>query len=130
MIGLGRCCGCRCGGREHWNTAGNAYRIRLFGSASWPKGEDRASLDPPAFAEVLNAGGDPVEILRCRVRYFTEGVALGTIESKLEKESKIESGRSGIVIGILIAGQIPNVYLREIFKMAVPGAKDGFVFVG
>lgn len=76
---------------EHWNTAGNTYRIRLFGSASWPMAEDRASLDPAAFAEVLNAGGElsRVEILRCRVRYFTDGVALGTIESKLVKVSKM-----------------------------------------
>ena len=57
------------------------YRLLLFGKGSAPGGGGAASFDRERAARVLNEeGGDlPLaEALRCRVRYFTDGLALGS----------------------------------------------------
>jgi hypothetical protein len=58
------------------------YRTILFGKGSTPKpGDTTAGCIPPEQArQVLAEGGKlpTATVLRCRVRYFTEGVALGS----------------------------------------------------
>lgn len=74
------------GTEKSWSKAAAQYRSYLF--IRGETGEDeQGRLLRPGFsaervAEVLNSGGKlPLqEALRCRVRYFTEGVALGGAE--------------------------------------------------
>ena len=72
----------------HWRSVGNAYRRVLFGA-----GEEttaRRGLSPEDVAAELARGGalSPQQMLRCGVRYFTDGLAIGTkafVESFFEK---------------------------------------------
>jgi putative transposase len=67
------------GGRAHsWNWTQNAYRETLFGKGSAPK-EHQANIDAAAMQKVIKAKGRlPLhEVLRCRVRYFSDGAVLG-----------------------------------------------------
>ena len=64
----------------HWNHVGKAYRRVLFGTG-------KESARRPGFSEALSeaelvpgAGLRKDQLLRCRVRYFTDGLALGTKE--------------------------------------------------
>jgi len=66
-------------GRSHdWNWAQKTYRQTLFGKGSAPtiKG---AKIDGAAMQRVIKAGGKLSlhEVLRCRVRYFSDGAVLG-----------------------------------------------------
>ena len=71
------------GERQGWAMAAARYRVAVFG-----KGQSREAsrpdkaLDPGKAAKVMNEGGKVPreEALRCRVRYFTDGVALGSRE--------------------------------------------------
>ena len=67
-------------GDSKWRSAGSTYRIRLFGSGSWARGTEKAGLDPARFKEIFEQGGklSAVEILHCRVRYFSDGLVLGS----------------------------------------------------
>lgn len=67
------------GGRAHdWNWTQEAYRETLFGKGSAPK-EHRAKIADAAMQKVIKAKGRlPLhEVLRCRVRYFSDGAVLG-----------------------------------------------------
>jgi len=77
------------GGGLDWAEAHSHYREALFGSGTVPKAQG-ASISSEAFAEVLQRNGRlPVPvILRCRMRYFTDGVILGSrtfVRSQLSK---------------------------------------------
>jgi putative transposase len=74
--GLGRAVG---GGS--WAEVQRDYRLTLFGAGSSP-GEGGAATGPARLEEVERAGGrlTLAEALRCRVRYFTDGAALGSRE--------------------------------------------------
>jgi hypothetical protein len=63
----------------NWRRAHAAHRIGLFGTGSAPR-ERGAVLDPAAFAKVLREKGQlPLtDVLRCRVRYFTDAAVLGS----------------------------------------------------
>jgi REP element-mobilizing transposase RayT len=63
---------------SHWPSVQAAYRESLFGKGSAPK-EHAASISPEQFAQVLktNARLPLATVLRCRIRYFTDGVVLG-----------------------------------------------------
>jgi hypothetical protein len=62
-----------------WSDTQGAYRQTLYGVAADPR-EHAACLDPEALAEVVAAHGQlPLAtILRCRIRYFSDGAALGS----------------------------------------------------
>ena len=68
-----------------WNAVSHRYREFLY-MAGQARGMDkegrplRCGFDPKQVEAVLNAGGEvPLpELLRCRVRYFTDGVILGS----------------------------------------------------
>ena len=67
------------GGRIHgWNWTQGTYRETLFGKGSAPK-ENGASIDAAAMQKVIKSKGRlPLhEVLRCRVRYFSDGAVLG-----------------------------------------------------
>jgi len=69
------------GSKTHWKSAQASYRQTLFGKGSAPK-QRGARLDPADFEKVLKSKGQlaPHDVLRSRVRYFTEGVVLGSRE--------------------------------------------------
>jgi putative transposase len=72
------------GQRVSWGRAQRAYRQQLYVQGQQkglsPEGQPiRQGFTPAQVDEVLQAGGRlPLhEVLRCRVRYFTDGLALG-----------------------------------------------------
>jgi len=73
----------RCGlsiviGREAWEEAQGAYRQRLFGTGAGPR-EHGAVITMEDFERVLGAGGklSMPEVLRCRLRFLSDGAVLG-----------------------------------------------------
>jgi len=62
-----------------WSTVQEAYRMRLFGDGVKLRA-GKASITPAQFAKVMEAKGTlpMTDVLRCRVRYFTDGAALGS----------------------------------------------------
>jgi REP element-mobilizing transposase RayT len=69
-----------CGGKD-WEETQAIYRQLLFGSGSAPR-VGGGAIPVIDFKKVVAAGGrlKSAEILRCRVKYFTEGAVLGTKE--------------------------------------------------
>lgn len=71
------------GGRQPWASVGARYRVAVFGKGqSYDAERPRASVSQRKAAKVMNEGGKVAreEALRCRVRYFTDGVVLGSKE--------------------------------------------------
>ena len=71
-------------GRE-WKETIRSYRICLFGKGYYSKGvvgKDRGRVSAERLEQVMKRGGklEMAEALRCRVRYFTDGMALGSAE--------------------------------------------------
>ena len=68
-----------CGPHRPWTEVHAHYREALFGTGSGPKANAPA-ITPEAFENVLKQKGRlPLStVLRCRVRYFTDGVVLGS----------------------------------------------------
>jgi len=63
---------------ETWRVAHDAYRIRLFGKGAIGRA-GKAAITPEALKKVMEQKGTlPLaSVLRCRVRYFTDGAVLG-----------------------------------------------------
>ena len=61
-----------------WRAAHNAYRMRLYGAGSIERA-GKAAITPKALEKVMAEEGTlPVAtVLRCRARWFSEGVVLG-----------------------------------------------------
>ncbi|HMP73138.1 MAG TPA: hypothetical protein PKE55_07740, partial [Kiritimatiellia bacterium] len=77
-----------------WRAAGKAYRVYLYG-----KGERTSSkqgFSAEEVKKVLAEGGklSRAEVLRCRVRYFSDGVALGS-RAFVEEVFEANRGRFG-----------------------------------
>ena len=66
-------------GTSDWATAQCGYREVLFGTGAFQK-SGQGAIPLEQFQQVLKAGGKlPLAtVLRCRVRYFTDGAVLGT----------------------------------------------------
>jgi REP element-mobilizing transposase RayT len=79
------------GQKSSWRSVSAQYRKLLF-IAGEQKGE-KAGLDPKQVHKVLEAGGELVlhELVRCHIRYFNDGVALG---SRLFVEEVFAQNRS------------------------------------
>jgi len=62
-----------------WSQVQSSYRQMLFGKGSAPK-EHASHIDPKRLQEVVKSQGRlPLhEVLRCRVRYFSDGAVLGS----------------------------------------------------
>ena len=65
---------------REWRSVSRVYRQTLFGKGAAAGGGKRIS--PEKVREVLEGRGelDTMELLRCRVRYFSDGVVLGSRE--------------------------------------------------
>ncbi len=65
-----------------WKTARKSYRVAIFGKASLPRYSGQPYIDPQKAKTVLEGGGklSVAELLRCRVRYFSDGAVLGSNE--------------------------------------------------
>lgn len=66
-------------GRQNWPEAHAHYRETIFGTGANAR-EGTAAITNDDFQRVLQAGGNlalPV-VLRCRLRYFTDGAVLGS----------------------------------------------------
>jgi putative transposase len=72
-------------GRE-WMQSSQSYRCLLFGTVSEHM-EQKGRLDPVLFEEVVKTEGRlPLSsVLRSKIRYFVDGVALGSQEYVLQK---------------------------------------------
>jgi len=70
--------GGRAGSGVKWSDAQQAYRMRLFGDGVRQRA-GKASMTPAQFEKVMEQNGTlPMpDVLRCRVKYFTDGVVLG-----------------------------------------------------
>ena len=66
-------------GLTDWNEAQSAYRQGLFGAGTATR-EDKHAITYEDFQRVLREGGKlPLaDVLRCRVRYFSDGAVLGS----------------------------------------------------
>ncbi|MDR1011106.1 MAG: transposase [Opitutaceae bacterium] len=64
---------------QTWRGVHDAYRMRLFG-AGVPLRADKAAISQEAFEKVIAENGTlPLAtVLRCRVRYFSDGAVLGS----------------------------------------------------
>jgi REP element-mobilizing transposase RayT len=63
---------------ETWRVAHDVYRMRLFGAGVTARA-DKAAISPKALEKVMEQKGTlPLaSVLRCRVRYFSDGAVLG-----------------------------------------------------
>jgi putative transposase len=63
-----------------WRDVGPRYRKILFGIGEEKGTSEAASLSPAAVAKVFAAGGKLTlaQLLRCRVRHFTDGLVIGS----------------------------------------------------
>ena len=67
-------------GRDSWEACAGEYRLTLFGVGYFPKRTGGPRVDRDEARRVVEAGGKlkSHELLRCRVRYFTDGAVLGS----------------------------------------------------
>jgi hypothetical protein len=65
---------------EDWEHAAKEYRMRLFVEAGSAGHSDKAILDRETILKVLDQGGRlaPAQALRLRIRYFKDGLVLGS----------------------------------------------------
>jgi hypothetical protein len=81
-----------------WSDAQATYRHWLFGTATEAR-ESGASIDAALFEKVIKEGSRlPLStVLRCRIRYFTDGAVLGSkafVETHLRAYRAV-TGRRG-----------------------------------
>jgi putative transposase len=91
---------CRLMESKDWRYVMREYRVALFGKGSEAKfdGSNAGAIAAEKAAKVLNEGGRlPVAtVLRCRVRYFTDGAVLGSqlfVEDALKRYQKTTGRR-------------------------------------
>ena len=63
-----------------WKEARRSYRVAIFGKGSLPRYSGQPYIDQEKARAVHEGGGklSMPELLRCRVRYFTDGAVLGS----------------------------------------------------
>ncbi len=68
--------------KRAWAMVAREYRVGLFGKGAMPKAGGEPYIDHQKVSEVMKRGGrlSRAELLRCRVRYFSDGVVLGSEE--------------------------------------------------
>ena len=69
-------------GRTNWRKAHAEYRCTMMVYAGEANSADKAVLDRESILEVLKNGGhlEPAEVLRLRLRYFSDGLVFGSRE--------------------------------------------------
>ncbi|MDQ8181279.1 transposase [Pelagicoccus sp. SDUM812005] len=71
------------GKKEQWAMASSWYRVAIFGKGqSLDASRPRTAVNAEKAAQVMSEGGkiSSEEALRCRIRYFSDGVILGSKE--------------------------------------------------
>lgn len=65
-----------------WREAARHYRMTLFGKGAVRDPSAEGGMDPEKARKVIEAGGRLSfrDLARCRIRYFSDGVALGSTE--------------------------------------------------
>ena len=68
--------------KKAWTTAAREYRVGIFGRGAMPKAGGKVFIDHERVKGVMKRRGQlsRAELLRCRVRYFSDGVVLGSEE--------------------------------------------------
>ena len=68
--------------KTSWSFVSSEYRKLLFVRSGVSGRSDKATLDRDAIKRVIDEGGELAlaEVLRIRIRYFSDGVALGSRE--------------------------------------------------
>lgn len=81
---------CRIFGTKDWQDASQCYRFLLFGTLAATR-EQKAPLSSAAFNEFVKTGGKlPLHaVLRCRIRYFVDGIVLGSEEFVRRKAARL-----------------------------------------
>jgi REP element-mobilizing transposase RayT len=97
-----------------------AYRVALFGKGSVTRDEGDGALLPERVQKVLRSGGRvaSTELLRCRVRYFTDGAVIGSrgfveeVGNRLfgERDHEHKKVRSSKRLGQFSVGDALTVY--------------------
>ncbi|OIR18964.1 transposase IS200 like protein [mine drainage metagenome] len=74
-----------------WSEVLDGYRCLVIAMLS-EASEDKARATPELFEEVLRTGGrlSLAEVLKCRIRYFTDGVILGSKEYVERMSARID----------------------------------------
>ena len=82
-------------GRANWRDVAPRYRKVLFGIGEATS--SRAGISPQEVARVWNEGGKLalVQLLRCRIRYFTDGLVIGS-ESFVERVFRAAPAAFGV----------------------------------
>lgn len=80
-------------GQKEWAAAATDYRLVLFGKGADGRIGEQACIPREKVLEVLGQGGKvPVaQALRCRMRFFSDGVVLGSSAFVLEMASRFGS---------------------------------------
>ena len=83
-------------GNSNWTETQSMYRQMMFATAAEAK-EQAASVSAEALAKVMqNEGRLPLAtVLRCRIRYFSDGAVLGS-RAFVEKQLTIYRARTGL----------------------------------
>lgn len=118
-------------GQNDWTHAAPDYRMVLFGKGYNGRVGEQGRISHDKVMEVLDQGGKVslAELLRCRIRYMTEGVILGSSAFVAEMAVRLESGaasrnqvnrkRQRRPKALPIAGEQAIVSLRNIGKQPV-----------
>lgn len=77
-----------------WEETSRRYRCLLFGTLSDPR-EQKAPLSAAQFTRMVATGGKlPLhEVLRCRIRYFANGLVLGSEEFVRQSSARMADRR-------------------------------------
>jgi REP element-mobilizing transposase RayT len=106
-----------------WEDSHSAYRQLLFGTAAQPR-DHAAVLSPEAARAVAAAGGklSLAEILRCRVRYLTDGAVFGSKAFVAEQIASYRnrSGRGAKTIPRALTGPPEWDGLSTLRKLRLP----------
>lgn len=67
-------------GAKDWSEAAASYRIVLFGKGGVARSSEQGVIPAETVERVLQKGGkvEVCELIRCRVRYFSDGAILGS----------------------------------------------------
>ena len=112
--------------RKKWDGVLEGYRVWLFGLADEARG--RGGISPERVHEVVKAKGKlpMTEYLRCRVRYFVDGVALGSrafVDEIFQKERwRFGKRRKDGARRMRWLEGVPLFTLRDLRKRAVVGS--------
>jgi REP element-mobilizing transposase RayT len=98
---------------EEWRGGLESYRAVLFGKGAMAREIGQATVDLDHADAVLRSGGrlDREELLRARVRYFTDGVVLGSKE--FVRQVGVSIRRPGQTVEAVLDGNADGLEYRK-----------------